>query len=184
MIKDDRNKFRQEIRQLCDFVAEQVIAGLFKSDIIDKLIEMGISREQAADLLEEMECRLKNLRKRRVMILSCRAGDAESVQREFTLCGYTTRVVDIQDTLEQDIEEFVPDLIVLIGEAPQALSCLQAVREDIIGRAVPVYVGLQRKHTAEVFQGWDHVRAFMPGYHPADLSGAAREMFLRKSSGT
>ena len=59
----------QAIKELYQFISDQVIAGLFKNDIIDKVIELGYDRYTAADLVDEMEERMQRIQKKRILMI-------------------------------------------------------------------------------------------------------------------
>ena len=66
--RDLSGSYFREIRELYEFAAEKVREGLFKSEIIERLIELGVDRMLAFDVLEEMQRCLSGLRQRRVIL--------------------------------------------------------------------------------------------------------------------
>ncbi|HSV44010.1 MAG TPA: hypothetical protein VLJ10_05585, partial [Candidatus Bathyarchaeia archaeon] len=112
MDQNQSNDRAKEIQELYRFVAKQVTAGLFKSEILEKLIELGVERLLALDLLAEMERRLTNLRKR-VILLAMSAGEArEAIRKEFWIFGYEVVLVDALPVLSGKLEARVPDLVI------------------------------------------------------------------------
>ena len=56
------------IRYIYDFISEQVKKGLFKSGIVDKLIDLGVIKDTADELVALFYAKLKGDIKTSVMI--------------------------------------------------------------------------------------------------------------------
>lgn len=146
----DREK---EIQKLYDFVAEQVIAGLYKSDIIDKLIELGVARDLALELIDEMEQRLTRMRKKRILLVMGDLPEKISLVKELSIAGY--KIAESLDEKEgfDKLEGFVPHLIIADNGPPQidSYSFLKRLRKDPIGRKIPVFIFSERKAMKDSF---------------------------------
>lgn len=185
MSRDLSRTYFREIKEVYDFVVEQVNAGLFKSDIIDKLIELGVDRMLAFDVIDEMERSLSNLRKRRACMVMSSTSERESIRKEFWISGYDVQLWEDIDGFIASISEHVPDLVIVdaLDVDVKGREALALLRQDIIGRKIPVFVlsgeGLMQKD----FKQWKDITLFERPYIVDDLSASARKIFLNRFSG-
>ncbi len=175
----------EEIKRLYAFVAEQVTAGLFKSDILDILIEMGVARQTAFELLEEIERRMANLRKRKVLLVMSEGKARTDLLKEFSLSGYDVRIQEDLDVLREQLAVKVPDLIVTeaFDRILKARDVLRFLRSDIIGKNIPVFILSSGELKEDTFASWEGVRVFTAPCSADQAVKAARELFLKKFKG-
>ncbi len=173
----------QDINKLYAFVAEQVTAGLFKSDIIDKLLNLGVAPQTASDLLEEMERRLETLRKRTVLVLMS-GREREAVLYEFFIAGYAAVGVDGWRDVVPIVERRVPDLIIVNWSSVEggSLMAIERLRQDTIARHIPMFV-LDDRCQGPVVSSLESVHVFAQGTSPRRLVDEARGLFLRSLGG-
>lgn len=175
----------EEIKRLYAFVAEQVTAGLFKSDILDILTEMGVARQTAFELLEEIERRMANLRKRKVLLVMSEDKARTDLLKEFSLSGYDARIQEDLDALREQLAVKVPDLIVTeaFDRVLKARDVLRFLRSDIIGKNIPVFILSSGEVKEDMFASWEGVRVFTAPCSADQAVKAARELFLKKFHG-
>lgn len=185
MHRDLSRTYFCKIKELYDFASQQVVAGLFKSDIMDKLVELGVDRYLAFDVLEEMERRLSNMRKRVVALAISETEQREALRKEFRISGYAIVLYDDMVTLKKQLLEKVPDLV--IADAfdfnLKGREVLNMLRSHIVGRQVPVFVLTEEEMGEEDFKKWERVWVFEK---PCDVDGIARsanKFFLKKFLG-
>ena len=144
----------KELEELYRFVAEWVIAGLFKSDIIDKLIEMGIAQYAAFELVNEMERRLQAMRRKTIFVVMTDAGEKELLKKQLTIAGYRLVVLNKGEDAMSRLVKYVPDLILTDAELP-AMSgndLIRKLRRNPIGRHLPIFVFGERPKARESFE--------------------------------
>lgn len=179
--RDLSRTYFREVKELYDFVSEQITAGLFKSEILDRLIELGVDRFLAFDVLQEMERRLSTMRKRVVVFVGSETEERERVRKEFWISGYDVAIHDNLKTLERRLIEKVPDLIIVdaLDYQLKGRDVLYFLRSHIIGRKIPVFVLSDPSMPEKDFQKWEGLQIFQRPYSADDMLEMARELFLK-----
>jgi len=183
MNEEQSRKKEKELRELYHFVAEQVRAGLFKSDIIERLIELGIDKLSAAELVDEMQRRLKNIRQRTILIVMAPSPELVAIEKELTLVGYQVISREDQNTAVQELRTSVPDLIMTATDVPgiESLDFIKEIRNHPIGRRIPVFILSDRKPMQSAFKPF-HLVQFIDRKKGVDelVRQIKRILFYRK----
>ena len=150
---EDMAEREGEVRRLYQFVAEQVMAGLYKADIIDKLIELGVDRFTADSLVEEMQERMRLLMDRRILLFLPRPVFRARLSKILKAAGYEVVSCTELDQILTLVKGVVPDLVIMEqhNEKGSALEALKLLRGHPIGRKVPVFVLTSRKNMQDAF---------------------------------
>jgi len=172
----------QAIKELYQFIAEQVIAGLFKNDIIDKVIELGYDKYTAADLVDEMEERMQRIRKKDILIIMPPTKRRDRIRDAFTYAGFETQYIkDGQDFLKS-IKRIVPDLVVMEHRPPHinAQELLALMRRNPIGRNIPVVVIASRRQMRDSFEAFGRVDFFLRSFDIDAMLQTIKKRFIIK----
>lgn len=180
--RDLSRTYFREVKELYDFVAEQVKAGLFKSEIIDKLIELGVDRLLAFDVLDEMERRLRMMRKRMVLLVVSETPAHEDIRKEFWISGYKVTMWEDLVALDRRLVEEVPDLVVVdaFDSGVKGREVLDILRRHIVGKKIPVFVLSDPRLAQKDFARWKKVRVFQQPDAAQRMLDDARELFLKR----
>ena len=175
----------QRIRELYAFVREQVLAGLFRSDIVEKLIEMGVDRVTGAELVGEMERKLRRIRKKRVLVVEDEQHTRQLVTEILRPAGYIVYGAVDGRRAWDIIREADPDVIVTDVLMPRVNGgeLLDRLRASILWRDLPVIVLSQRTGMREYFLS-RNVAAFLEKPLDAkqllaEVAQAAARMYAR-----
>ncbi|MFA5259948.1 MAG: response regulator [Candidatus Omnitrophota bacterium] len=170
----------RDFRRLYDFVAQQVLAGLYKSDIIDKLIELGVDRITAADLVGEMERRMKNMLARTVLCLLCPDAWRQRLCEELKYLGFQPFLTEDEDEGLVQVRKLVPNLILLDNRvlASDGLNFIKALRQTPIGRKIPVFLLSDRPLQKDTFLAFKFVEFIEKPVTPSDICSRIKRVFL------
>ncbi|HPB67900.1 MAG TPA: hypothetical protein PLT76_09945 [Candidatus Omnitrophota bacterium] len=176
----ERLEKERDLRRLYDFVARQVLAGLYKADIIDKLLELGVDRPTAADLVEDMERRMKKRLARTVLCLLRRDDWGERLCAELKYLGFRPFITEDEEEGLGLVRKLVPSLIFIDGPAlsSEGLSFLEALRRSPIGRKIPVFFLSDRPLQKETFAAFHLVEFIAKPVAPSDIGSRVKRLFL------
>ena len=176
----DRLDKERDLLRLYDFVAQQVFAGLYKSDIIDKLIDLGVDRMTAADLVEEMERRMKNMLARVVLGLLPRDAWRQRLCKELKYLGFRPFLTEDEEEGLGKVRKLVPDLILLDSQAlaSDGLPFIKTLRRNPIGRKIPVFFLSDRRLQKDTFAAFKLVEFIDKPVAPADICARIKKVFL------
>jgi len=183
--RDLSGSYFREIKELYEFAAEKIREGLFKSEIIERLTELGVDRRQAFDVLEEMQRRLSGLRMRRVILAVSSSPSREQFLKELRLNGYQVVAEEDLARLEAGLVGAVPDLVIAdaCDRDIKGRDVVRMLRSHIVGRRIPVVMKIGEGLNEADFLQWNDIRCMHPEWSPADIASAAREIFIRKIPG-
>jgi len=183
--RDLSGSYFREIRELYEFAAEKVREGLFKSEIIERLIELGVDRMLAFDVLEEMQRCLSGLRQRRVILAFSGSPFREHLFQELRFQGYQAVCEDDLARLEDGLVSAVPDLVIAdaCDREIKGRDVVRMLRAHIVGRRIPVFIKIGEGLCDTDFQQWEHLLCLDSRWTYADIALAARDVFLRKIMG-
>ncbi|HOY09975.1 MAG TPA: response regulator [Candidatus Omnitrophota bacterium] len=170
----------RDFRRLYDFVAQQVLAGLYKSDIIDKLIDLGVDRVTAADLVGEMERRMKNMMARTVLCLLRRDPWRQRLCEELRYLGFQPFITEDEEEAAVQVRKIVPNLIFLDNQvlASDGLNFIKALRQSPIGRKIPVFLLSDRPLQKDTFLAFKFVEFIEKPVSPSDICSRIKRLFL------
>lgn len=136
------------------FVAEQVRAGLYKSNIIEKLLEMGVGRELAGELVDDMERKLKGrMRRRRVLVVEDEPHTRMRLEEILRTNGFAVYQAEDGARALEMMREADPDLIITDVLMPRMTGSelIKKLRETVLWRDVPLIVLSERGPMKDYF---------------------------------
>ena len=186
MADKDRLDKERDIRRLYDFVARQVLAGLYKADIIDKLIELGVDKVTAAGLVEEIERRMQNMLARVVLCLLRRNAWRERLCKELKYLGFRPFLAEDEKEGLDKVRELVPALILLDNRvlSSDGLNFMKALRRSPIGRKIPVFFLSDRPLQKDTFAAFQFVEFIEKPVEPADIGTRIKKVFWLPAEGS
>ena len=131
---------------LYKFVSEQIRAGLFKSNIVDKLLEMGVKKSTAVDLVEEMERKLRGVRKKRILIVEDEPHNRMLLLEILRAAGYKIYQAEDGKIGFDMLKEIDPDLVITDVLMPRMKGneLIKKTRRTILFRDLPFIVLTER----------------------------------------
>jgi len=146
-------KKQKLVKELYRFVEEQVLAGLFKTDIVDKLIELGVDKITAAELVDEMEERIKRRQKKTVLLVLPRDEQVTAFMKRMKIAGVQTTQVETGEKILAVVEQIVPDLVIVAHQPPviDGKIVMKQLRQHPVGHSLPVFVLGERQRMRDAF---------------------------------
>ncbi len=179
MPEDKNNRNGYTVECLHRFIAEWIQAGLFKNNIIDKLEDIGVDRALAADLVEEMERKLRwQSRKRKVLVVEDEPHNRMLLTEILRPAGYQiAEAADGQDALDH-LREVDPDLVITDALMPRVKGheLIKALKDTVLWRDIPVIVISARGKMEEYFETLKVVRFLKKPYSADELLSAVRSV--------
>jgi len=149
-------KKQKLVKELYRFVEEQVLAGLFKTDIVDKLIELGVDKITAGELVDEMEERIRRRQKKTVLLIMPRGEQVDALMKRMKIAGLQPTPVETSEKILVLVEQTVPDLLLMAHQPPDidGQVVLKQLRQHPMGRSLPVFVLGERNSMRDAFAAY------------------------------
>ncbi len=178
--EQERIKRERDIIHLYDFVAQQVLAGLYKSDIIDKLVELGVDQVTASELVSEMERRMKNMLARVILCIMRKKGLGYQVCKEVKYLGFQPFLTQDEATGLNKVRQLVPDLIICDCHllASHGWDFMKSLRASPIGRKIPVFIFSDRRLQKDSFASFKFVEFIEKPVQVQDICSRIKKIFV------
>ena len=165
---EERKKF---IKHLHEFVKKQILAGLYKSNIIEQLEDLGVERLDAHELIERMEEHLRPKRKKKILVVEDEKHSRELLAEILKKHGY--KVFPAEDGEEgfSVYEKVKPDLVLTDVLMPKMKGheLIAKLRKTFWVYPIPFIVLTERGLMKEYFESLE-VDAFIDKpFHTDDL---------------
>ncbi|MFA5087907.1 MAG: response regulator [Candidatus Omnitrophota bacterium] len=178
----DGKQEKDFIKYLHEFVKKQISAGLYKSNILEKLVEMGVEQDEASRLLEEMERSLQVLRKKVILIVEDEKHTRMLLEEILRAWGYQAFSAADGEEGFQAAEKVRPDLIITDVLMPrmQGNELIKKLRGTLWGYDIPIIVLTQRDLMKDYFDTLGVEGFIAKPFQTDDLLGRIKQVFGRE----